>query len=357
MRTISYVHTPEERLAMRLKGERRVARSQWRLATCAVILRTAVTRILPQAGAAGWWMTLVCLLPGLALYGLCCAGMRISKTDTLPACAEKALGSAGVWLLHLLTAAALAAEGAACMTALATLFTEGIGTRGTQLTLGLSAAGLLLFALHSEGLPRGIFFLRIPVAAMAAAALGGLLALAKTDHLFPVLGDGVTGLQSAFLSGVGMGWIFILPLMQPPADKKRTAEPWPPVVLCMGVIACLNLALPQELLSANVSLGDSLTGSVAHLAPFPRLMGICLWLALLFLSMASMASLAGRYILVPAGRTCSWLPGMIALCWAAAQGANVRWMWQTMCSVQPWLLAVLGTGAALAWLGCGRRRR
>ena len=44
MRTISNVHTPEERLAARQKAERRVLRSQWRLVLCVSIAAAEATK-------------------------------------------------------------------------------------------------------------------------------------------------------------------------------------------------------------------------------------------------------------------------------------------------------------------------
>lgn len=356
MRTTSTVHSPKERLAQREMGERLALRTQWRLLACVTILRTAVTRILPLAGASAWWMTLVCLLPGLGLYWLGCLGLRITKSAVLPECARLALGKAGAWVVCILACGGLAVDAISSMTALITLFTEGVGTQGTQWTLALAAAGMLLFALNREGLARGVYFLRLPLAVLLAIVLGGWLFSAKADHLFPILGGGGSSLWAAFKAGIGMGWVFLLPLMQQPVKEKRWTEPLSPAALCVVCVLCLNLALPHELVVNQIALGDCLVLTVAHLSPFVRLMAVCLWLAALFLSIASGISLWARYALAPTGRELMWLPGVLSLALAATQWADIRWLWNTLGIAEPWLAVTLGIGAALAILACGRKQ-
>ncbi len=330
------VHTPEERREMRLRGGLLACRSQWRLVAGAVILRTTITRVLPLAGAAGWWMAPVCLVPGLALYALGCFVLRKRAV-----CA---------WVRPLV-ALGLMVEAAATMTALITLFTEGVGTRGNQWTLALSAAVLMFPALNREGLARGVYFLRLPLAALLAVALGSLAGMGRVDHLFPLLGDGSTGLLAALKAGVGMGWVFVLPLLEESTAKRHLAEPLPVVLVCTLAALCLNLALPHEVITRQLSLGDSLVMTVGHLAAFPRLITICLWLAALFLALGSMASLAAAHALAPWGRQLVWLPGALIALVAATQLADIRPLWDDLCMAQPWLLAV--EAAAVC---CGRRK-
>lgn len=357
MKTTSTVHSPEERLAQRELGERLALRSQWRLLACVSILRTAVTRIMPLAGAATWWMTLVCLLPGLVLYWLACLGLRITKATSLPEGARLALGKAGAWLVCALAAVALGVGALSAITALITLFTEGIGTQGTQWTLALAAAGLLLFALNGEALARGVYFLRVPVVALLGAVLLGLVSGARLDHLFPVLGDGVSSLWAAFQAGAGAGWVFLLPLLQVPTKESRWREPLPPVGLCIAALLCLNLALPHELLSNQNALGDCLVLTVAHLPAFVRLMALCLWMAALFLALGSGVSLCAGQLLAPTGRRVVWLPGVLVLAAAATQLLDIRELWTQLGALERWLLAVPGVGAGVSLLLCWRKRK
>ena len=342
MRTTTRVHSPEERKAMRLRGGLLAWRSQWRLVAGVVLLRTMVTRVLPQAGAAGWWMALVCLAPGLVLYALGCLMLRLMKRESL----------ADSRVLPLLVAIALAVEAVASITALITLFTEGVGTRGTQWTLAISATGLLLFALNREGLARGVYFLRLPLAALLAVALVSLAGMGRVDHLFPLLGDGVSSLVAALKAGVGMGWVFVLPLMEETPARQRVTEPLPVVAVCVAAVVCLNLALPHELITRNQSLGDSLVMTVAHQAAFPRLMTICLWMAALFLALGSMVSLAGKYALAPWKRQLVWLPGALAVLAAATQLIDIQRLWRWLGMAQMWLLAV----PAVALICRGRKK-
>lgn len=334
-------------MAQRELGERLALRSQWRLLACVTILRTAVTRIMPLAGASTWWMTLVCLLPGLALYWLACLGLRLSRRPSLPECAR---------LVCALAAVALAVDAVSTITALITLFTEGVGTQGTQWTLALAAVGLLLFALNGEALARGVYFLRVPLLVLLASVLIGLASFARVDHLSPVLGGGVSSLWAAFRAGAGAGWVFLLPLLQAPTKEKRWHEPLLPAGLCIAALLCLNLALPHELLANQSALGDCLVLTVTHLPAFVRLLAVCLWVAALFLALGSSVSLCAGQLLTPTGRKLVWLPGVLALVVALTQLMNIRQLWTQLGVIEGWLLVVLGIGTGVALLACGRKR-
>lgn len=350
------VHTPQERIAARQLGERRCLQSQWRLMLCASVLRTAVTRISPAAGASAWWVTLACFLPGLLLYALACMGMRITRTSTLTDCMRRLLGQAGAWLAHGLTAAALLIDGVCSMTAMITLFTQGVGARGTQLTLALVAAGMLLFCLQKEGLPRGIFLLRWVLLAMLLAVIVSMLMQGRADQLFPWLGNGVGSIKAALISGVGMTWPLLLPLLQEPVYARRITAPLPPLALCGLCVLGLNLFLPHELLVAHPALADSMVLTAAHLSAPLRLMVLCLWLGTLFLGIGSAASLAAQQLLAPSGREAAWLAGAAAVLVAATQALDVRSLWQALGCAEPWLLLPLGLCGILAIVACGRKR-
>lgn len=339
MRTTTRVHSPEERAEMRRLGQRRCQRSQWRLIACVAMLRTAITRVIPLAGSAGWWVVPVCMLPGFALYALGCWGLRRNGQTCLH----------GSRLVCILAALALLTDGVSSMTALTTLFTEGIGTPGTQLTLALVAGGMLLFALNREGLARGIFFLRWGLVGLLALVLIWYAAHAKIDHLFPALGGGWSSVRSGVLAGLGMTWPFLLALMEPPVAKHQAREPLPPALLCVTAVLCLCLAIPHEVLVISQSLGDTLVQTVAHLSPFLRLIAICLWMGGLFLSMGSVCSLSAAFLLAPWGRELPWLAGVLALILAGTQALAIRPLYQILSAVEPWLLAVLAVGTALCW--------
>ena len=82
-------------------------------------------------------------------------------------------------------------DGIASLTALITFFTEGIGARGSQFTLTLLTASVMLIALNRDGLPRGIYLLRhVLLVAAAIIAINALLD-AHPDGIVPLLGEGV----------------------------------------------------------------------------------------------------------------------------------------------------------------------
>lgn len=356
MRTWSMVHSPEERLAQRLLGERLALRSQWRLVACASILRTAVTGVLPLAGAAAWWVTLACLLPGMLLHAIACLGLRMTNTDNLPDCLRKLLGQAGAWAICLLVAAALVLEGLCSMTALITFFTQGIGSAGQQWTLAAVAAGMLLFCLNREGLARGIYFLRWVMLALLGTAVAGLIGMGRADHLAPWLGDGQPGITAAVRAGIGMGWVFVLPLMEPPVRARHMAAPLAPVLLCVAAVGCINLVLPHELLVTHAALADSMVQTVAYQLPAVRLSTICLWMLGLFLSLGSTASLAAKYVLAPTGRELAWLPGVFVVIAAALQMTNIFALWQGLKKAMPWMLLPFAVGAVLSLFAGWRKK-
>ena len=356
MRTWSMVHSPKERLAQRQLGERLALRSQWRLVACVSILRTAVTGVLPLAGAAAWWVTLACLLPGLLLYALGCLGLRMTNTDNLPDCLRALLGQAGAWVICLMVAAALVLDSLCSMTVLITFFTQGIGSAGQQWTLAAVAAGMLLFCLNREGLARGCYFLRRLMLALTGIVLLGLIGMGRVDHLAPWLGDGQPGVSAAIRAGIGMGWVFVLPLMEPPVRVRHMAAPLAPALLCVAAVGCINLALPHELLVTHAALADSVVQTVAYQVPAVRLAAICLWMLGLFLCLGSTASLGTKYVLASTGRELVWLPGVIVVIAAALQATDVCALWQGLRAAVPWLLLPLAAGAVLSLLAGWRRR-
>lgn len=324
---------------MRRMSELRCLRSQWRLVACVCILRTAVTRVLPLCGAAGWWVLLLCLMPAAALYALGRWGLKHNGKLCLHG---SPLASGGA-------AACLLVEGISSMTALVTLFTEGVGTPGTAFTLALVAAGMALFALNREGLARGVYLVRWLLLAALVVVLAGYAARARVDHLFPLLGGGQADIRSGFMAGVGMGWPFLLGLMEPPVPRNRAGNTLPPMLLGCLAALCLCLCIPHEVLTMRQTLGDALVQTVAHLSPFARLVGICLWMSGLFLSVASVCSLGADRLLAPWGRKLPWLAGVLALGMAAVQLIDTRVLWQAMGHTEPWLMVALAFCAALCW--------
>lgn len=349
MRTIVKVHTPEERLSMRLMGERRTSQCLIRLVAVVSMLRTLLTRVLPLAGSAGWWVTVCCFVPGLVVYGLMVLCMRLTKTVVLTDMLRAVFGSIGAWLLALLLTALLLLDGVASMTALVTLFTEGIGTEGTQFTLAVLTGAVLAFCLHKEGISRGAFFLRwIMLAALAVMALDWL-SMAHIDGLFPVLGDGVPSLIAALRAGISLSWPLILLLTAEPVRPGIRFRPVLPVLLlCFGVVLLTCLSLPHELLVTHHDLSGSMLEMTLHLRPAVCTLAICLLLLTLFLTIGGTVRLLTGALTAPLRHEPVWMPYAVVALIVLSQCLDIRMLWSFLGECEPWLLAPLATLGVIA---------
>lgn len=359
MRTIVKVRTPAEQLSMRMMGERRARQCLIRLLAVVSMLRALLTRVLPLAGSAGWWMAMVCLLPGLAVYALLALSMRLTKTAVLSDMLRAVLGPWGAWALAAALTALLLHDGLASMTALITLFTEGVGTVGTQFTLAALTGAALLFCLHREGLARGVLFLRwIMLAALAVMAFDWL-DMARLDGLFPVLGDGVPSLVAALRAGVSLAWPLTLLLTAEPVREGVRFRPLLPVLLlCLGVVLLTCLSLPHEILVTHHDLAGSLLEMTLHLQPAARTLAVCLLILTLFLTIGGTAHLLTASMTAPMGRPVPWLPYAVVALLVASQCLNIETLWRCLGLCNPWLLAPLAALALLALpVALIRRRR
>ena len=358
MRTIVKVHTPEERLSMRLTGERRTTQCLIRLVAVTSMLRTLLTRVLPLAGSAGWWLSVCCFLPGVAVYALLTLSMRLTKTVVLSDTMRAACGPFGAWLLAGLLAALLLMDGVSSMTALVTLFTEGIGAQGTQFTLALLTGAVLLFCLHKEGLSRGAFFLRwLMLAALAVIALDWL-SMAHLDGFFPMLGDGVPSLMAAFRAGMSLAWPLALLLTEKPVRPGVRIRPVVPVLLLgFGVVLLTCLSLPHELLVTHHSLSGSMLEMTLHLHPAVRMLAICLILLVLFLTLGGTAHLLTGYVMAPTACDPAWLPYAAVAVLVLSQLTDTRTLWSLLGRVEPWLLVPVAALAIVSLAVAMLRRR
>ena len=359
MRTIVKARTPEERLAMRLQGERRTVQCMIRLVALTSMLRTLLTRVLPLAGAASWWMALICLLPGFMVYALLVWVMRLNRASVLTDALRACFGRFGAWLLAVALGALLLLDGASSMTALITLFTEGIGTAGTQFTLALLTGAMLCFCLHRDGLPRGIFFLRWLMLGALAVMAADWLYMARLDGLFPVLGDGMPALVEAFRAGMGLAWPLVLLLTAEPVHAGARLRPVLPVaLLCLGVMLLTCLSLPHELLVRHHDLSGSLLEMTLHLQPAVRMTAICLILLTLFLALGGTAHLFAGTVGGPVGRGQRWLPYAAVAAFVLCQLLDIRQLWTFLSALEPWLLCPLAALAIAALpVALIRRRR
>ena len=353
MRTTTHVHSPEERLRLRLMGDRRARMHQVQLWCAVSLLRTAITVVLPLCGSAGWWVAPVCLLPGLVMYGLACLALRRTGAATLTEAARCLLGRAGAILLSMLLALLFLMDGAASMTALVTGFTEGIGTEGTQITMALLTLMALLFCLHRDGLAWGIHLMRWPMLALAAGAGAVMLTMTRADGFHPALGPGIGALTEAIRAGIAMGWPLTLLATLEPARPGRLRPLLPPVGILCAAAVLMCLVNPCEVLTRPAALAERLLLPAVHLPPALRTLTHSLGMLALFLAVATAAQAAAGHVLSPWGREAAWLPGVLAAALAATQCLPISGLWQTLSAMLAWLPAALAL--LLILMACRRK--
>ena len=150
-----------QRIQKRRAGQRQTQNALIGLLSAVSMTRIGLTQLLPLCGSAAWWLSAACMLPGLCVYGALRLLLRRTHTRTLTDCARKLLGNFGGILTMLALILPLLLDGIASLTALITFFTEGIGARGSQFTLTLLTASVMLIALnrneHGWGAPCPLF--------------------------------------------------------------------------------------------------------------------------------------------------------------------------------------------------------
>ena len=344
MRTTTQVHTPEERLHMRLMGDRRARMQQVQLWCMVSMLRTAMTGVIPLCGSAGWWLAPVCMLPGLVMYGLACLVLRRTGAATLTEAARGTLGRTGAIVLSVLLALLLLTDGAASMTALVTGFTEGIGTEGTQITMAALTLLALLFCLHRDGLAWGIHLMRWPMLALAAGVAAVMLTMARADGFHPVLGPGTGTVMAAIQAGIALGWPLMLLATVEPARPGRLRPLLPPTLMLCAAALLVCLVNPCEVLTRPAALAERLLLPAMHLPPALRTLTHSLGMLALFLAVATAAQVAAGHLLSPWGREVAWLPGTLAAAVTATQCLPISQLWRGLSAL------LMGLPSALALL-------
>ena len=331
-------------LASRMAGENCVRLTMLRLVCAVSIWRTAMTMVLPLCGAAAWWVTLICLLPGFALAALLRLAMHMTRKSTLTEGIRACLGTVGGWTVSLVLAVLLLVEGVSELTALITLFTEGVGTRGTAFTLALLTGGALLFAMHRDGLPRGVHFLRWPMTAAAVLLAACLLSKARIDHLFPLYGDGNASVLSAMKTGAGLAWPVTLLLTVPPAKQGRLRSAVLPAFSAVAALLVLSLPLPQELLAGTKGLAQPLLLPTKYATNAQRVLYLCLLMEGIFLSIGASVQLATEHLCAPLKKRSKWLPYVLLTGLILTQAWDMTLLWSLLEPLQHWLplpLAIL----------------
>ncbi len=337
-------------LASRMAGENRTKMTMLKLLCAASIWRTAMTLVLPLCGVSAWWVALVCLLPGFAVAALMRFVMHRTHTETLTEAVRACLGKVGAWVLSAVLAVLLLTEGLAGLTALITLFTQGVGTRGTPLTLALLTGGALLLSLHREGLPRAVHFLRWGMAAAAVLIAACLVPCVRLDHLFPLHGRGNASILAALKSGVSLAWPVALLLTVQPAQASRMRSAVLPAFAAVGALLLLALTIPEEMLAGQTGLASLLRLPTKFAPNALRILYLCLLMLTIFLSIGASVQLATEQLCAPLKCRPTWLPHILLIVLILTQTGDTTSMWRRLTVVQPWLLTPVAAIALICVL-------
>ena len=299
-----------QRIQKRRAGQRQTQNALIGLLSAVSMTHIGLTQLLPLCGSAAWWLSAACMLPGLCVYGALRLLLRRTHTRTLTDCARKLLGNFGGILIMLALTLPLLLDGIASLTALITFFTEGIGARGSQFTLTLLTASVMLIAMNRDGLPRGIYLLRhVLLVAAAIIAINALLD-AHPDGIVPLLGEGVPPLKNGFRSAWGMSWVLLL----------------------------LSLAIPPELIVPGRSLASRLALPTLFLQPAVRTLAQCLLMMTLFLSIAGSAQLAARFLTSSCQKPKKWVPYALIGLLTLTQLFDISRLWRVLTAFTAWSL-------------------
>lgn len=344
-------------LLSRAEGEGRAERAMLQLLCAVSVWRTAETMIVPLCGTSAWWTTMLCLIPGFAAAFLLRLAMALTRTSTLLDAVRACLGRVGAAAFSLLLTALLLVEAVTTLTALLTVFTQGVGTRGTQFTLAVLTGAVMLFSLHREGLPRAVYFLRWGMIAAVVVVAVCALSHAKLDHLFPLHGAGNTSCLTAVMSASSLAWPVTLLLTIPSTGRRgRLCSAVLPSACAIAGLGVSALMIPHEMMICRTQLADTLLLPAWYLPNALRLLWLCLLMLVFFLGIASSVQLATRHLLAPFAKVPGWLPHALLIGVALTQLDDPQCLWTLLTAVQPWLFLILA-GAALIILPIAFIRR
>lgn len=342
----------------RTEGERHSRRIMIQLLCGVSVFRTAVTAMLPQGGAAAWWEVLISLLPGVAVMGLLMLSMKLTHTVTLAEMLRVCLGKAGVVILSAVLPALLLLDGIASITALITLFTEGIGSRGTQLTMAVLTGVILLFSLHGEGFARACGFLRWLIVAAALLWAVMLATDASVDHLFPLYGNGTDAVMQTVMAGGSLSWPLVLLLtLEPTEGENRLISAVTPALAAVGAVLLLTLTIPHEMLVRQSSLAERLLLPAWFVSNGIRILGLCLLVLTFFLAIGASVQLATAQLCLSLAHKPGWLPYGLLTLLVVTQTAEIPELWQVLTLVAPWHLTPLAALAVVCLPAALIRRR
>ena len=335
-------------LASRISAEARGERTMVQLLLAVSFWRTAATRVMPLCGVSGWWTALLCMLPGFGVALLLRWAMAISGSSTVTETVRTCLGRGGAAAFSALLALLLLTEAVSALTALLSVFTQGVGTRGTQFTLAVLTGGVMLFSLHREGLPRAVYLLRWVMLAAALMAAASVLGGTKLDFLFPLHGEGAGSALAGFLAAPSLAWPAMILLTLPPCEKRgRISCAVDPSAAAIGVLFITALAVPHERLIHCASQAEALLLPVWFAPNAIRVLWLCLLMLTFFLAVAACVQLAAKQLSAPFGRTPGWLAPVLLAGMTLTQAADTQRLTGVLSAAEPWLLLPLLTTALI----------
>ena len=345
-RTVTDIHTPAERTSQRIRTEKRLRLTLWRFFAVAAMLRHAAELIAAQGGTAGWWLTCLCMLPGLLIYGILAFLLRICRCRSIPALAETLLGKHGRRFVMLITSAVLAVEGVTSLAALTTVFVDGVGTAVSGTVFAASAAAVLCLCTERDGLLYGVGLLRWVLGAFAALILFNTLVQVRFDHLCPPGGDGPASWLETVRAWWSLGWPVILLLYEEAPEQESRGWMIPPgITVCAALALCL--ALPHELLTLPRTLAERLLLPGLCLEPGNRVLLMCLWTAGMGLAAVISAVRAAEWMTYPESNAAKWLPRVLIALYAAVHLAGMDALETWLDALDGWLLAPFALLAAI----------
>ena len=342
----------------REQGERNALLSLIQLFCAVSIWRTGMIRILPLCGTSAWWVTLICLLPGMGVALLFRLLMRITKTATMQEALRACLGKTGMLLTMLVLSVLLLWDGVSSMTAMVTLFTEGIGTRGTQLTLAILTGVALLCSLHRQGLPRAVCLIGWGMTAAAVIVAVLLLQHARLDSLFPLQGNGEAAVFAAIRAGLYAGWPIVLLLTVEAPLAVRARRGVTSAFSAVAALLLLSLTIPHEVLIRREGLAGHLLLTTAYIPNALRVLTMCLVLLSFFFSIAAAVQQSSLLLCSASKKAPAWVSYAVLIGVCLTQAAEIPTLWYWLGRTAVWLPALL-TGCAAAGLiaAFGRRLR
>ena len=339
-----------QQVQARVNGERCAALSLRQLMCGVFIWRTTMTSLLPWCGSATWWVALVCLLPGVAVVWLFRGTMQLTGAATVTEAVRVCMGRVGGAVFYILLALLLLVEGLATLTTLLTVFTQGVGTRGTQFTLAVLTGLVLLCCLNREGLPRAVHLLRWVLLAFLIVVAAALARDVHLSNLYPLYGTGTEKMSTAMVKGSSLGWPLLLLLTVPSCKRRgRLCSGVLSVVLALGLVLLTVLTIPQARIMRHEGIANGVLLPVWYQTNAVRVAGLCLLMLCFFMALGGAVQLASECLVAPFSHARGWLPYALLAFLVTTQALDTSTLWTILQWIQSWLLFPVAVLSLIMW--------